>query len=767
MKNLKFTKKLTALLVAFAMFVPMMASSVVAGAQWTPDATTNIFIVATETAQANYSKLEQYAKLFYSEINAVGGNGVAHGIAYGPDGQMGENDIVLNLDPEAYASLGDQGFNVKVGNNGITVNAKDLQGIFNGFRYVTKAYKLGSGLAVNSEITDAPETKERAFFLDCGRKYYSPEWIKDLIEEISWAGMNALYLHFSEEMGLRLEVKSEKLSWLEAGSASFLCIEDKADSRVVDEDQDKFLTQAQMADIVAYANKYNVEIIPSLDSPGHMNYLVMKYNEYHNTDIGNYFHYNGKTSIVKGSGSYLQGNYSRGIDISNDKAVEFAKDLYTEFGTFFRSLGCTKFDIGGDELLGWGGAVVSTDDVPRWKQLDHWKEAAKTKTGNNSAVAYDLFVLYMNDIYDLMTDLGYTSVRMWNDDAYRTADTGYTGIAQLNEGMEILYWSPTSNNEQNTVHTYIDAGHNVYNLLNSYNYYVINSSMGANYEGRSEANIYNYWNAYEFMSYNDSSTSQNVTASADKAKVLGSAFCVWCDNPTLRTESEVMSEVKPLLRVQAAKAWSADRTYPDGSGNEVSLTLSEYKARWTSDYPSALAEAPEVARPVDVTALSEELDAYNAIMSQNTPYAEESLKAYELAANKANAVVSSIYSTKEDVDAATEALKYERENLRSASKISDAIVLSSLAARGTSCAKGLAIVVAISATADVNAIEVFYENGARAMVVLSHVQKTEDGALISLMVQIDEIGEHTLSFYGLTADGGRSELALTLDIVCS
>ncbi len=757
MKNLKFTKKLTALLVAFAMFVPMMASSVVAGAQWTPDATTNIFIVATAAAQAEYSKLEQYAKLFYSEINAVGNSGVAQGIAYGPDDQAGENDIVLNLDPEAYASLEEQGFNIKVGNDGITVNAKDLQGIFNGFRYVTKAYKLGSGLAVNSEITDAPETKERAFFLDCGRKYYSPECIKDLIEEISWAGMNALYLHFSEDMGLRLESKT--YPWL-AGSDSTLCIA----GTINDPDEGKYIKQDEMAEIVKYAQSYNVEIIPSFDSPGHMNYAVKKYNEkfYPNSDyvstfgIANYLKSGSSVLVVQGSGTEAaQKKYSRGINLANEEARTFAKNLYSEYGKFFYDLGCTKFDIGGDELLGWG-ASISGAPSGKWNQLDHWEEYAEKQTGKSAAVAYDAFILYMNEIYELMNGLGYKSVRMWNDDAYRTDAGNY--ISALDKNIEILYWSPGTNSAQ----YYINKGHNVYNFLNYHNYYVLKSDVS--YEGCNENSIYNYYSAYKLTASLSAST--DVTGESQK-NVKGTAFCVWCDDPSYQTANEVMESVKPLLRVQAAKAWSADHTYPDGSGNEVSLTLSEYKARWTSDYPSALAEAPEVTRSVDVTALSEELDAYNAIISQNTPYAAESLKAYELAANKANAVVSSVYSTKEDVDAATEALKYERKNLRYASKISDAIVLSSLAARGTSCAKGLAIVVAISATADVNAIEVFYENGARAMVVLSHTQKTEDGALISLMVQIDEIGKHTLSFYGLTADGGRSEAALTLDIVCS
>jgi hypothetical protein len=125
------------------------------------------------------------------------------------------------------------------------------------------------------------------------------------------------------------------------------------------------------------------------------------------SEIGNYFHYNNKTAIVQGSRNK---NYSRGIDISDTVAVAFTKSLIEEYGTLFKNLGCTKFDIGGDELLGWGDAVTS--NVSKWKQLDHWKEYAIDRTGNSKAVAYDAFLLYMNDLYDLVTGLGYTSVRM-------------------------------------------------------------------------------------------------------------------------------------------------------------------------------------------------------------------------------------------------------------------------------------------------------------------------------------------------------------------
>lgn len=196
---------------------------------------------------------------------------------------------------------------------------------------------------------------ERIFMLDCGRKYLTPNWIKSLIKEIKNAGFTAITMHFSEEMGMRLEPK--QYPWLAGGDHS-LCVRGSKNGEA--ENDGKFITQDEMADIVRFAHGCGVEVIPSFDSPGHMNYVVKKYNAHFDRDIGNYFHKDGKVTIVQGSSvlkEKSQLSCSRGIDIANAEAVEFVKSLYIEYGRFFRELGCKKFDIGGDELLGFGETI--------------------------------------------------------------------------------------------------------------------------------------------------------------------------------------------------------------------------------------------------------------------------------------------------------------------------------------------------------------------------------------------------------------------------
>jgi len=478
-------------------------------------------------------------------------------IVNGSEKAAEKNDLCLLLDSRL--NLPAEGYRITVSGSRAIVSASDTAGLFYGCRNLLKQLLL-TGTVTGTEA--APETAERTLFLDCGRKYYTVDWIKQLIREMSWSDMNALVLHFSEEMGFGIE--SRTYGWL-AGRDGTLGTQAEAvtDSR--------YLTQAEVAEIVRYAKLYHVEVIPSLDSPGHLNYLVKKFNEQcarkdfsftyqgktytakAGSEIGNYFHYNGKTAIVQGTRNKA---YSMGIDLADETAVAFVKSLIEEYAIFFRSLGCTKFDIGGDELLGWGTSIDRT--VSKWKQLDHWTEYARNrakaegKANYADAVAYDTFMYYMNDLYELVTGLGYTSVRMWNDDALRSSDTGWKRVVGLHPEIDIWYWTTG----QNTVTDYVDAGHNVYNILCDYSYYALTydyfKDTRSLFTKAYAEMIYNEWSPYVFAS----DASDNLPRGHEA--VLGSAFAVWCDHPDLRTEAEVMADILPMLRAHAAKAWDAE-----------------------------------------------------------------------------------------------------------------------------------------------------------------------------------------------------------------
>ena len=401
---------------------------------------------------------------------------------------------------------------------------------------------------------------ERIFMLDCGRKYFTPEWIKRLIDEISAVGFNAINIHFADDMAFRLE--SKEYPWL-AGGDHLLC--GFGPQYGCPENDGKYITQEEMKDIVLHARSRGVDVIPSLDSPGHMTYIVKTYKQNCGSDIGNYYHKNGKVALVQAAGEREESSfslYSSCLDISNTEALSFITNLYTELGSFFRELGCKSFDIGGDELLGWGKGGIDTT-VPKWCNLDHWKEYAQKATGNSEAVAYDAFILYMNDIASLLHSLGYESVRMWNDDVYRASDTDWKEAAQIDTSIAIQYWSPHTNGGNNTAQFYIDRGHDIYNYSRLYSYYTLYPELKPSYV-TPEA-IMEEWNPYVFAPNNSSCDTHNNgyifppfkqgnIVSAPNKKVKGIGFCLWTDTPSAETEDALLEHIRPYITAIAKKA---------------------------------------------------------------------------------------------------------------------------------------------------------------------------------------------------------------------
>lgn len=402
---------------------------------------------------------------------------------------------------------------------------------------------------------------ERIFMLDCGRKYFTPEWIKKLIDKLSELGFTAINIHFAEDSAIRLE--SKKYPWL-AGGDHTLCGFGKEYG--MPENDDKYITQDEMRDIVLYAKSRGLDVIPSLDSPGHMTYAVKKYKLNCGVDIGNYYHKHGKVAIVQAIGESNESSfalYSSCLDVSNKVGIEFIEDLYREYGKFFFDLGCRSFDIGGDELLGWGTEGSIDPTAPKWSNLDHWQEYAKEITRNERAVAYDAFIIYMNSISALLRSIGYTSIRMWNDDIYRTIDTGWGEVAELDKGIDIQFWSPHTNGGEATASFYIERGHNIYNYARLYNYYTLYPA------GRKPAYvtpeiIMKEWTPYVFAPINSECDDGNTyifpkpnlgnLIEAPNERVKGAGFCLWCDTPSAETEDELLEHILPYLTAFAKKA---------------------------------------------------------------------------------------------------------------------------------------------------------------------------------------------------------------------
>ena len=420
--------------------------------------------------------------------------------------------------------------------------------------------------------------------LDAGRKYYSPAEIKKLINLIADCGLGTLMLHYSEDAGYGIESKAFPFL---PGRDGALCTQTAEGPLASDM---RYLSADEIGEIVSFARSKGVQVVPSFDSPGHLNYSVAKFHEQvkelgafeftcagsvcraeydggyrffidgsetgsvgsREYGIGSYFSLDGKTSRVCGTGNHA---FSRGVDLSNPAAVLFAEALLRDSSEIFRNLGCDEIDIGGDELLGFAPAI--TADLPKWMQLDSWRRRAAELSGLPDAVPYDMFVIYMNRICRAMFDEGFSCVRVWNDEFMRESDTGWKygdpGHVQFDPRFTVQYWSAKP--AFAPVASIAARGHDIIGADSEYCYYVLISKARSDppeaYRKCVASAVEAEWDRYSFGS--GILEGSRLDTPELRARLKGNVVCVWSDRSDLRTGEEVLCELEPLLRTAAKK----------------------------------------------------------------------------------------------------------------------------------------------------------------------------------------------------------------------
>jgi hexosaminidase len=122
-------------------------------------------------------------------------------------------------------------------------------------------------LLPSGKIEDSPNYAYRGAMLDVSRHFFQVQDVKKFIDYIAMYKMNKLHLHLSDDQGWRIEIKSwPKLT--EIGG-----------STEVGGGSGGFYTQEEYKDIVAYAKKRQITIIPEIDMPGHTNAALASYPE--------------------------------------------------------------------------------------------------------------------------------------------------------------------------------------------------------------------------------------------------------------------------------------------------------------------------------------------------------------------------------------------------------------------------------------------------------------------------------------------------------
>ena len=482
------------------------------------------FVIVANEANLKNNRLAEIVKLVNSEFMAkqiISAD--AQAMLYNQDGAP--TDITIDIKPVSEITdktTSKEAYKITIDDTGIHLTGASETAVLYGLRTIEQLTIANNSTLAYGEIVDYPNVAERRIHVDMARKYISKEWFIRQIREMSYFKMNAIQMHFSENLGFRIECET--------------------DPSIVSEEH---LTKADVREILAEAKKYGVKVIPSFDSPGHVDQILRAHPEYGQKDkYGN--------------------NYKSGLDVTNPEAIKYIYSLYDEYMELFK--GCTDFHIGGDEYMEFDRAPFTT----QYKEvLDNY---ARENIDPNASWK-DVIAKYINDLAEHVHEKGFTP-RIWNDGIYYGENSWGQNkqMIEMHKYIGIDFWSQMSwNYSIAKLQTFLDKGHDtIYNVNASFFYYVLRPSMPN--DGRkqhsfdnlnSDKLIFDQWTPGKF---------QANTIADDNPSIKGASLAIWCDKADVCDEDTITEDIANEMRALATKAWNT-------SSNSI-ISHDQFKANY-------------------------------------------------------------------------------------------------------------------------------------------------------------------------------------------
>ncbi len=191
-----------------------------------------------------------------------------------------------NLDHEAYT--------LNVNNTHVTIEGNSFSGFSYGIQTLRQLLpsEIESQQPIESVvwevpqvmITDSPRFKWRGLMLDVSRHFFQKEYIMETIDRLAYHKMNTLHLHLVDDQGWRIEIK--KYPKLTDIGAYRVDQEDKPwnarppQKEEVNNLYGGYFTQEDIKDIVAYAERRGVNVVPEIEMPAHVTSAIASYPEF-------------------------------------------------------------------------------------------------------------------------------------------------------------------------------------------------------------------------------------------------------------------------------------------------------------------------------------------------------------------------------------------------------------------------------------------------------------------------------------------------------
>ncbi|MBQ8336129.1 MAG: beta-N-acetylhexosaminidase [Bacteroidaceae bacterium] len=235
-----------------------------------------------------------------------------------PEIRNGQKRNIISIDIDE-SLPGKEHYTLDVNSKGIFIKGHDEGALFMALQTLDQIFcgdvkNTLQGRIEHISIDDEPRCPFRAVMIDPARHFIPVKDVKFFIDQMARFKFNVLQLHLTDDQGWRIEIKSRP-SLTGTGSGN------------------DYYTHEDIKEIVAYAAKRNIEVIPELDIPGHSVAILAAYPE-----LGCPFRHNEKKELGKTTNMMLCAR--------NDSVYKIYEDIIKEVSQLFPS---KRIHIGGDE----------------------------------------------------------------------------------------------------------------------------------------------------------------------------------------------------------------------------------------------------------------------------------------------------------------------------------------------------------------------------------------------------------------------------------
>ena len=486
---------------------------------------------------------------------------------------------------------------------------KGLKKLFSAMLVLTMLFGTIANVGM-AKIYAAEEGMKRVFSIDAGRKYFSEEQLLQIIDKAYLNGYTDVQIllgndalrFFLDDMSITVDGKTY------ASEAVKKAITAGNDHYYKDPNGNA-LNETEMNRIVAYAKERGLHIIPVINSPGHMDSILVAMEELGMKNVR--YSYNGKES-------------ERTVNIESDEAIAFTKELVKKYVTYFANANVSEiFNFGADE---YANDVFSN---PGWGELQ--------KIG-----LYDEFVVYANDLAKIIKDAGMKPMCFNDGIYYNKKDSSGT----FDQDIIISYWTAGWWGFNVAKAEYlVNKGHKILNTNDAW-YWVLGNIDTGGYNYNSTVNNIN----------NKKFT--DVTGASNELPIIGSMQCVWCDTPSKEHD---MDRIIKLMDLCSQKHTDylirpADFTKVDEAIAKIPEDLSIYTTESVEKLNTAI---DNIDRSIRVTEQSI-VDGYAAAIEQaiiDLTLKDADYSKVDEAIAKAEALNKDEYTDFSKVDAAVKAVK--------------------------------------------------------------------------------------------------------------